>query len=78
MRVENVIVRERHRKDMGDVDPMRELIQAQAHPSADAVLELPKLQHDEIALRSSWWRLCRHHGEQLPAEPGVIVIQGGK
>jgi len=33
---------------------------------------------DEIALRSTWWRLCRHHGEQLPAEPDVIVIQGGK
>ena len=63
---------------MSTVDLMREMIAAQARPSADAVLELPKLPRDEIALRSTWWHLCRHHGEQLPAELGVIVIQGGK
>lgn len=27
--------------------------------------------------RTIWWRLRRHHGEQLPAERGVIVINGG-
>ncbi len=29
------------------------------------------------ALRQAWWRLRRHHGVRLPAERGVIVINGG-
>ena len=57
---------------MRTVDLRREMTAAQAA----AVLELPKLPRDEIALRSTWWRLRRHHGVNLPAERGVIVIDG--
>ena len=29
-------------------------------------------------LRRTWWRLRRHYGVRLPAERGVIVINGGR
>jgi hypothetical protein len=31
---------------------------------------------DELDLRRLWWRVWRH-GHRLPAEPGIILIEGG-
>ncbi len=41
----------------------------------------PELPEDELAaVRSIWWRLVRFNRlrRALPAEPGVIVIDGGR
>ncbi len=55
---------------------------AQGDPSRTALIEfaqlVPRPVHpDEIPeLRATWWRLARA-GHRLPAESGVIVIEGG-
>ena len=31
---------------------------------------------DDVVVRRLWWRWRRHHGVALPAERGVILIDG--
>jgi len=43
-------------------------------------LPQPIVRLDELIqaqVRAVWWRQLRH-GNRLPAEPGVILIEGGK
>lgn len=48
--------------------------------AALAVLEFnPEMPaSDRTAVVAMWWRLRRRHGIDLPAQPGVIVIEGGR
>lgn len=50
--------------------PLHSLIEAQAQHPRDPEADLAEV-------RASWWRL-HQAGVELPAEPGVIVIRGGR
>lgn len=44
------------------------------HP--DLTFRTPLDEATLAVLRRTWWRLRRHHGVRLPAERGVILIDG--
>ena len=68
----------------GGSGPSSEIIAADHYDGSDTNLEIPfsQLRHRPIgpgelaSLRAIWWRQASA-GHRLPAEPGVIEIEGG-
>ena len=75
---------ERRRGPPGGSGPSSEIIAANNSDNSDTSLEIPvsqllprPIRPDEISeLRALWWRQARL-GHRLPAELGVIVLEGG-
>ena len=57
--------------------------QNQKSPLSDStsVLRPQAARLDDIIraeVRALWWRMRRQHGVELPAERGIILLQGGR